>query len=98
MKRSSTASTPMWQASLRETGILLREFRLPVLIFSIAVIGLGLLYQFLAAQTGEPLNSIPESIYLMLTLAFLQPSGTFPLAPGLQLSYVLMPKVGVATL
>jgi voltage-gated potassium channel len=98
MKRSNTAPTPMWQASLRETGILLREFRLPVLIFSTAVIGLGLLYQFLASQTGEPLGSIPEAIYLMLTLAFLQPSGNFPHAPVLQLFYFLMPLVGVGTL
>src|SRR5512141_3170769 len=98
MKRSRTAPTPMWQASLRETGILLREFRLPVLIFSTAVIGLGLLYHFLAAQSGEPLNSVPEAIYLMLTLAFLQPSGSFPRAPVLQLFFFLLPLVGVGTL
>ncbi len=88
----------MWRASLRETGILLREFRLPVLIFSTAVIGLGLLYNFLAAQSGEPLHSIPEAIYLMLTLAFLQPSGSFPRAPVLQLFYFLLPVIGVGTL
>lgn len=98
MKRSNSAPTPLWRVSLRETGILLREFRLPVLIFSTAVIGLGLLYQFLASQTGEPLGSIPEAIYLMLTLAFLQPSGNFPHAPVLQLFYFLMPLVGVGTL
>ena len=88
----------MWRASLRETGILLREFRLPVIIFSTAVIGLGLLYHFLAAQSGEPLNSVPEAIYLMLTLAFLQPSGSFPRAPVLQLFYFILPLVGVGTL
>ena len=88
----------MWQASLRETGILLQEFRQPVLIFSIAVIGLGILYHFLAIQSGEPLRSLPEAIYLMLTLAFLQPSGSFPQAPVLQLFYFLLPVVGVGTL
>lgn len=88
----------MWQAGLRETGILLREFRQPVLIFSIAVIGLGILYHFLAAQVGEPLNSIPEAIYLMLTLTFLQPSGSFPHAPVLQAFYFLLPIIGVGTL
>lgn len=88
----------MWQAGLRETGILLREFRQPVLIFSIAVIGLGILYHFLAAQAGEPLNSIPEAIYLMLTLTFLQPSGSFPHAPVLQAFYFLLPIIGVGTL
>ncbi|MGZ5147801.1 MAG: potassium channel family protein [Burkholderiales bacterium] len=98
MNRSRTAPTPMWRASLRETRILLREFRLPLLIFSTAVIGLGLLYDFLASQSGEPLGSLPEAIYLMLTLAFLQPSGTFPHAPVLQLFYFILPLIGVGTL
>ncbi len=97
-KISDTPPIRTWQAGLRETGILLREFRQPVLIFSIAIIGLGILYQFLAIQTGEPLNSMSESIYLMLTLAFLQPSGTFPHAPILQIFYFLLPIVGVGTL
>jgi voltage-gated potassium channel len=88
----------MWRASLRETRILLREFRIPVLIFSTAVIGLGILYNFLAAQVGEPVGSLPESIYLMLTLTFLQPSGSFPQAPILQIFYFLLPLVGVVTL
>ena len=88
----------MWRVTLRETGILLREFRLPVLIFTVAVVGLGFLYHFLAALSGEPLNSIPEAVYLMLTLAFLQPSGTFPHAPVLQLFFFLLPLVGVGTL
>ena len=88
----------MWQAGFRETGILLREFRQPVLIFSIAIIGFGTLYNYFASQLGEPLNSISEAFYLMLTLAFLQPSGNFPHAPILQLFYFLLPIVGVGTL
>lgn len=98
MRNRKTSAAPMWRASLRETGILLREFRLPVLIFGTSVVGLGLLYSCLAAQSGEPLGSIPEAIYLMLTLAFLQPSGSFPHAPVLQLFYFLLPLIGVGTL
>src|SRR5512140_1951131 len=98
MRRHRKAISIPWQASLRETSILLREFRLPVLIFSGAVIGLGLLYHVLAQQAGEALNSVPEAIYLMLTLTFLQPSGNFPHAAVLQAFYFLMPLVGVATL
>lgn len=98
MKKTDAPDLRIWQAGLRETGILLREFRQPVLIFSVAIIGLGILYHFLAFQIGEPLDSIPESIYLMLTLAFLQPSGSFPHAPILQLFYFLLPIVGVGTL
>src|SRR5512140_639664 len=98
MRRHRKAISIPWQASLRETSILLREFRLPVLIFSGAVIGLGILYHVLAQQAGEPLGSLPEAIYLMLTLTFLQPSGNFPHAAVLQAFYFLMPLVGVATL
>jgi len=98
MRRAKLGPAPAWQASLRETGIVLREFRLPVLIFATAVIGLGIVYHFLARQSGEPLHSLPEAIYLMLTLAFLQPSGSFPQAPLLQLFYFVMPLVGVGTL
>ena len=97
MKRK-TGPIPMWRISLRETAILLREFRLPVIIFSAAVIGLGFIYHFLAALSGEPLHSIPEAIYLMLTLTFLQPSGNFPRAPILQLFFFLLPVIGVVTL
>src|SRR5512135_1551096 len=98
MKRVKSRSSPRWSAGLRETGVLLREFRLPVLIFAGAIVGLGLLYRSLAAQAGEPLNSLPEAIYLMLTLAFLQPSGNFPRAPVLQVFYFLLPVIGVGTL
>ncbi len=98
MSRSNTPPAPIWQASLRETGILLREFRQPVLIFSTAIVGLGVLYHFLAIQAGEPLSSLPEAVYLMLTLTFLQPSGSFPHAPVLQIFYFVLPLVGVGTL
>lgn len=81
-----------------ETMILLKEFRRPVLIFVIAVLGLGLLYHYIARQAGEPLGSLPEAVYLMLTLAFLQPSGNFPHSPILQIFYFLLPVIGVITL
>ena len=82
----------------RETFILLKEFRRPVLIFVIAILGLGLLYHYMARQAGEPLGSLPEAVYLMLTLAFLQPSGNFPHSPILQTFYFLLPVIGVITL
>lgn len=87
-----------WQMSWRETLILLKQFRRPVLIFVVAILGLGLLYHSLARQAGEPLGSLPEAVYLMLTLAFLQPSGGFPHNPILQVFYFLLPVIGVITL
>ena len=86
------------QTAWRETMILLKEFRLPVLIFAVAVLGLGVLYHYIARQAGEPLYSLPEAIYLMLGLAFMQPSGNFPHSPVLQIFYFLMPVIGVITL
>ncbi len=87
-----------WRMAWRETLILLKEFRRPVLIFLIAILGLGLLYSYMARQAGEPLYSVPEAVYLMLTLAFLQPSGSFPHNPVLQIFYFLLPVIGVITL
>jgi voltage-gated potassium channel len=86
-----------WRAAWRETRILLKEFRRPIITFAIAIFGLGLIYHFLARLAGEPLGSIPEAFYLMLTLAFLQPSGSFPHTPILQIFYFAMPVIGVIT-
>jgi voltage-gated potassium channel len=86
-----------WQAGWRETRILLGEFRRPLITFLLAIVGLGLVYNFLAQQAGEPLNSLPEAFYLMLTLAFLQPSGSFPQTTVLQIFYFAMPVIGVIT-
>jgi len=86
-----------WQAGWRETQILLGEFRRPLMTFTLAILGLGLVYHFLARQAGEPLNSLPEAFYLMLTLAFLQPSGSFPHTPVLQIFYFALPVIGIIT-
>ena len=86
-----------WQAGWRETQILLGEFRRPLVTFTLAILGLGLMYHILARQAGEPLNSLPEAFYLMLTLAFLQPSGSFPHTPVLQIFYFALPVIGIIT-
>jgi len=87
-----------WRMAWRETLLLINEFRRPVLIFVVAIFGLGILYHYIARQAGEPVYSLPESVYLMLTLAFLQPSGSFPHNPILQIFYFLLPVIGVITL
>jgi voltage-gated potassium channel len=87
-----------WKATWRDTSLLLREFRDPLLLFLLAMVGLGLLYYALAAHYGEPLSSPVEGIYLVLTATFLQPLGAFPHAPVLQLFHFVMPVIGVGTL
>jgi len=97
VKKSDENWRRRWRANLRETRILLREFRRPLATFALAVIGLGLVYHYLSIQMGEPLNNYAEAIYLMLTLAFLQSSGNFPHTPVLQIFYFALPVIGVIT-
>lgn len=96
MNRSSIAR--QWKATWRDTLILLKEFQAPLLIFTVAVVGGGLLYGAIAEWAGEPVQSPSEAIFIVLTAAFLQPSGDFPRFFGLQLFHFLMPVVGLIIL
>jgi Trk K+ transport system NAD-binding subunit len=87
-----------WKAGWRDTLILLKEFRTPLFIFTVAVIGGGILYAAIADWAGEPVHSLSESIFIILTAAFLQPSGDFPRFYGLQLFHFIMPVVGIIIL
>ncbi|MCA1899984.1 MAG: TrkA family potassium uptake protein [Chloroflexi bacterium] len=87
------------QASIRDTAILLREFRAPLLGFSAALLGGGVLYDLAARRLNEPTDSLVESIYTVLTLTFLQPPNReFPHHPALQAFHFLMPLIGVVML
>src|SRR5689334_7367338 len=96
--RSASHLRYHWRASLRDTLLLLEQFRTPLILFSVAMVGIGSVYYYASHQLGEPLGSLAESIYLMLTLTFLQPSGNFPTHPFLQIWFFLMPIIGVVTL
>src|ERR1043165_6201603 len=87
-----------WKAGWRDTLILFREFRAPLFIFIIAIVGGGLLYGAIANSVGEPVQSASEAIFIILTAAFLQPSVAFPKYFGLQIFHFLMPVVGVIIL
>ncbi len=88
-----------FQASIRDTAILLREFRTPLLWFSVAIIGGGILYKLFSQFLNEPVDSLVESIYTVLTLTFLQPPNRdFPDHIVLQLFHFLMPIIGIVVL
>lgn len=87
-----------WRASLRDTGLLLREFGVPLLVFFLIVVGSGAAYHFIGIAVGEPVDTLTESIYSVLTMAFLQSSGEFPHNPLLQIFYFVMPVVGIGAL
>ena len=86
------------RASWRDTLILLREFRLPLLWFSLAIAGSGILYYVLAAPTADHVGSIAQAIYITLTLTFLQASIDFPSVWYLQAFFFIMPVIGIGIL
>jgi voltage-gated potassium channel len=94
------AITQNWKATWRDTLILLKEFRTPLFIFALAIVGGGLLYYEIARGVGEVnlVHSPTEAIFIVLTAAFLQPSGEFPKHYSLQLFHFLMPVVGIIIL
>jgi voltage-gated potassium channel len=94
------ATIRSWRAGWRDTLILLKEFRTPLFIFTVAIIGGGLLYYAIAIGVGEKdlVHSPTEAIFIILTAAFLQPSGMFPTHYGLQIFHFLMPLVGIIIL
>lgn len=88
-----------FQATIRDTIILLREFRNPLFWFSFAVFGGGILYHYLSAQLNEPVYSLAESIYIVLIATFLQPPNReFPHHIFLQSFFFLMPLFGLIML
>jgi Trk K+ transport system NAD-binding subunit len=87
-----------FRASWRDTLLLLREFRNPLLVFALTILGSGLLYDQLAGRAGEPVGSLAETMYAMLSLAFLQSNVSFPRAWYLQAFFFIMPVIGVASL
>jgi voltage-gated potassium channel len=91
-------ATRRWKAGWRDTIILLNEFRAPLILFMVAVIGGGFAYAAIAELAGEPIHSLTEAIYIVLTAAFLQPAGDFPAYFGLQLFHFFMPVIGIVIL
>ena len=87
-----------WRATWRDTILLLRDFRAPLLLFVLLIIVGGLLYFQLAEQSGEPVDSRIEAMYLVLTMVFMQASGDFPNVWYLQVFYFVMPLICVAIL
>jgi len=87
-----------FRAAWRDTLILLNEFRTPLIVFTAIVIGGGLYYNWLSTQLGEPIPSPGEAIFTILSAAFLQGVGDFPVHPYLQVFHFVMPLVGVIIL
>lgn len=86
------------KAGWRDTWLLLREFSIPLLLFTLTIIGGGVLYYFLAQKAGEPLATPLEAIYQVLSMTFLQTGGSFPHTWYLGIFYFVMPVIGLIML
>lgn len=87
-----------WTATWRDTLILLREFQIPLALFTVTVLIGALAYATISTRVGEPVGSYTEAIYIALTSAFLQYGGDFPRSIYLQLFHIFMPIVGISAL
>jgi Trk K+ transport system NAD-binding subunit len=86
------------RAGWRDTLLLLSEFAFPLLIFIIAISGGGIGYYFLSARAGEPLSTLLEAIYMVLSMTFLQTASEFPHTWYLGLFHFVMPVIGLILL
>jgi Trk K+ transport system NAD-binding subunit len=83
----------------RDFRVLVRAFSRPLLLFLGTLIFFGLLYWFLADIS--PLEDKPgpvESIFLVLSMIFLQANTTFPEPFYLQIFFFIMPIIGIILL
>ena len=84
----------------RNTLVLFRQFRGPLLALVGVIAGGGALYYILAQAAGEPgrPTSLAEAFYGALSMMFLQASSTFPDVWYLQLFFFVMPLLGLIIL
>lgn len=95
--------TPPWMRKrirdVRDTVILLRQFRWPLLALAATVVIGGTAYFFIADVYHEiPPGGLVGSWFAVLSMIFLQANLNFPDAPGLQAFFFVMPAIGLAIL
>ena len=86
-----------FKASVRDTFVLLNEFKGTLFGFTIAILAGGWLYAQLTALAGGSI-SLSESAFLALSMIFLQANTDFPAEWYRQIFFFLMPVIGLALL
>jgi voltage-gated potassium channel len=85
------------QASVRDTWVLLNEFKSTLIGFTLALLFGGWAYSTLSNATGHPI-SLAESTFLALGMIFLQANTEFPAEWYRQIFFFIMPVIGLALL
>lgn len=98
MPRRRNPFTRWARAGLRDTYVLFRDFRIPLIVFVLTLLGGGWLYQRLAELAGEPLHGFPAAVFLILSMIFLQANAEFPRAWYLEAFFFVMPLLGLGIL
>jgi hypothetical protein len=96
MKRLRTPWKRTLLATWRDTRVLLREFRWPLLGFSAAILLGGLLFKLLYTHSQVQSLSFPEAVYAVFGMIFFEMSVPLPRLWYLQLFFFVMPIVGLA--
>ncbi len=99
----SAGVRPGWRrhlrASVRDLFVLLREFRITLLLFAmlmlVGTVSFWLLYR--QPDTGQRL-SVDQALYGAFSLVFFQSSLEFPRQPWLEILYFVIPIVGLSVL
>ena len=85
------------RASIRDTLVLLNEFKSTLISFGLALLFGGWLYSQLSKTAGAEL-SLAESTFLILSMIFLQANTSFPDEWYRQIFFFVMPVIGLALL
>lgn len=92
------ARSRRFRATLRDTWVLVREFREPLILFVITLLVGGWSFRLLSEYAGQPYMSLVEAVYDVLTMIFFQPVLDFPEQWYLQIYFFLMPALGLVIL
>ncbi len=84
-----------WRASLRDTGVLLREFRIPLVLFLLALFLGAWSFRLLWNSSQPERMSITEALYDVLTMIFFQSTLEFPGVWYLDIYFFIMPVIGL---
>ncbi|HEX2619668.1 MAG TPA: TrkA family potassium uptake protein [Phototrophicaceae bacterium] len=94
-KRRSSRIIRFLRAVQRDSSALLNEFRNPLMVLVLTLVGGGFLYRELMGIAGQPQPPLYDMPYIMLALMVLQPPFAIPTEPYLIIFWYLMPFIAV---